>query len=67
MRSRVFGRPYLCRHEKNTRLRRFDGHAVATHEHALIDHHLENAQGTRLVQATFVAADRGHIGRVLER
>ena len=43
------------------------GLAVPAHEHALIDHHLENAQRPGLVHPAFVATDRGHVGRVLER
>jgi hypothetical protein len=42
------------------------GHAVPAHEHALIDHHLENAQCPGLVYPAFVATDRGHVGRVFE-
>ena len=47
-------------------LLRLWGHAVPAHEHALIDHHLENAQCPGLVNPAFVATDRGHVGRVFE-
>ena len=47
-------------------LLRLLGHAVPAHEHALIDHHLENAQCPGLVHPAFVATDRGHVGRVFE-
>jgi hypothetical protein len=42
------------------------GHALAAHEHALVDHHLENTQCPWLVQAAFVATDGRHVGRVFE-
>ena len=42
------------------------GHAVPTHEHALIDHHLENAQCPGLMHPAFVTTDRGHVCRVFE-
>jgi hypothetical protein len=47
-------------------LSRLWGHAVPAHEHALVDHHLENAQCPGLVHPAFVATDRGHVGRVFE-
>ena len=37
----------------------FDGFAVSTHEHALVEQALEGAQSTRLVQTAFVAAHAG--------
>ena len=61
---------FRCRHgchpQGRDALCRLCRHAVAAHEHALIDHHFENAQGPGLVQAAFVATDGGHVGRVFE-
>jgi hypothetical protein len=41
-------------------LRRLCWHALAAHEHLLIDQLLERAQCSWLVQAAFVATDGGH-------
>ncbi len=49
-----------------TTLRRLWGHALAAHEHALIDQHLEHAHGPGLVQPAFVATDGHTIGRIFE-
>jgi hypothetical protein len=49
-----------------TTLRRLCWHALAAHEHALIDQHLEHTHGPGFVQAAFVATDGHTIGRIFE-
>ena len=47
-------------------LRRLCWHALAAHEHTLIDQHLEHTHGPGLVQPAFVATDGHTIGRIFE-
>jgi len=47
-------------------LRRLCWHALAAHEHTLIDQHLEHTHGPGFVQAAFVATDGHTIGRIFE-
>jgi hypothetical protein len=49
-----------------TTLRRLRWHALAAHEHTLIDQHLEHTHGPGLVQPAFVATDGHTIGRIFE-
>ena len=52
--------------QRSTALHSFCGHAVAAHEHALIDQHPEHAHGPGLVQPAFVATDGHTMGRIFE-
>jgi hypothetical protein len=52
--------------EKAMTLRRLCWHALAAHEHTLIDQHLEHTHGPGFVQAAFVATDGHTIGRIFE-
>jgi hypothetical protein len=49
-----------------TTLGRLCWHALAAHEHTLIDQHPEHAHGPGLVQPAFVATDGHAIGRIFE-
>ena len=49
-----------------TTLRRLRWHALAAHEHTLIDQHPEYAHGPGLVQPAFVATDGHTMGRIFE-
>jgi hypothetical protein len=51
--------------QKSTALSRL-WHALAAHEHTLIDQHLEHTHGPGFVQAAFVATDGHTIGRIFE-
>jgi hypothetical protein len=58
--------PHGCQLQGSTALGRLWGHALAAHEHALIDQHLEHAHGPGFVQAAFVATDGHTIRRIFE-
>ena len=47
-------------------LRSLSGHALAAHEHALIDQYPEHAYGPGFVQPALVATDGHAIGRIFE-
>ena len=46
--------------------RSLSGHALAAHEHALIDQYPEHAYGPGFVQPAFVETDGHAIGRIFE-
>ena len=53
--------------QKSTALRRLGRHAIAAHEHLLIDQFLKHAQCPWLMLPALVATDGGHAAYILKR